>query len=112
MADKARTMAISKYYDRNGVLDCMWEKEANLLAYSIECCKMLGALVIREAYATECGVSDLLICYDGRFFAAELKARYGKPTITQLEFIKKVEAAGGHGAVIYTLRNLLELLLQ
>lgn len=112
MIDKARVAAVSKYYDRNGMLDRKWEEEASLLAHSKECCKMLGALVVREAYATERGVSDLLICYDGRFFAAELKAIDGMPSVPQLKFIEKVEAAGGHGAVVYTLRDLLMLLLQ
>lgn len=112
MNDTSRFMSISKYYDRQGMLDCRWEKEASLLDYSIECCKMLGAVPVRMAFATEKGQSDLIICHNGRFYAAELKARTGTPSAQQLKFITKVEAAGGHGAVVYTLRDLLTLLLQ
>lgn len=112
MADKKLTMMVSTYYERQGALDCKWEEEADLLANCTECCKMLGALPIRMAYTTKNGQSDLLICYEGRFYAAELKARNGTPSPQQLKFIEKVEAAGGKGAVVYTLRDLFRLLTQ
>lgn len=100
------------YYKEKCEYDYLWEREANLLNRCIECCKMLGALVIREAFATEQGNSDLIICYNGCFYAAELKDATGVPSAQQLRFIDKVINAGGRAAVVRTIEDLIELLTQ
>lgn len=103
---------VAQYYTKNGMLDRKFKEEARLLSNALECCAMLGALTVRMAFTTKNGQSDLLICYKGRFFAAELKAADGVSSELQRRFIEEVEAAGGKGAVVYTLHDLLELLMQ
>lgn len=41
------------------------------------------------------GTSDIIACYRGRFLAIECKARRGKTTPAQDEFINRVNEAGG-----------------
>ena len=71
----------------------------------------------------EAGVSDLLICLDGVFVAIEVKApdNYGNnveraetkgATDKQLLFIKKIEEAGGVGAVCASVESFLETLAR
>lgn len=47
------------------------------------------------------GVADLLICCNGHFIAAELKAPRGKPSELQIHDLNKVEASGGHALLLY-----------
>lgn len=48
----------------------------------------------------QAGVSDWLICWMGVFIALEVKSDDGDLTPLQLHFLKRVQAAGGIGAVI------------
>ena len=41
------------------------------------------------------GVSDILACYKGKFIAIEIKSEGKKPTDWQLNFITRVNNAGG-----------------
>lgn len=52
------------------------------------------------------GVSDLIICYKGRFIAIEVKIPGNKPTPFQLAFIEQVKSAGGIGEVMYSFDEL------
>lgn len=81
------------------VLTTRFATEAKLLEYSIAFLETLGATVVRQATATERGVSDLLVCYRGVFIACELKAIGGTPSPQQIKFINKVRASGGVGGV-------------
>lgn len=55
------------------------------------------------------GVSDFIICVDGIFVAAELKAAGGKASPHQKLFIKEVQRAGGIGGICYTLYDVKNL---
>jgi len=55
------------------------------------------------------GVSDFIICVDGIFVAAELKAAGGIALPHQKLFIKEIQRAGGIGGVCYTLYDVKEL---
>jgi penicillin-binding protein-related factor A (putative recombinase) len=48
-------------------------------------------------YQTQKGVSDIIVCYKGRFVAIEVKSPSRKPTPDQIQFLKEVEKAGGLG---------------
>ena len=48
------------------------------------------------------GVSDLLVCYFGMFWAIELKMDGKKPTPLQMQFTMKVDRAGGRTAIPVT----------
>ena len=67
-------------------------------------------LVVREAHGTKNGIADLLLCYRGRFVAAELKAIYGTPSINQHKFLEKVATAKGVGGICTTLQDIWDLL--
>jgi hypothetical protein len=45
------------------------------------------------------GVSDLILFNTGEFFALELKAPGGRPTIEQMEFQSSFRNAGGHAVI-------------
>ena len=56
------------------------------------------------------GVSDVLACHDGKFFALELKAEGQRPTAAQLEFIAAVNEAGGYATWAEGLTRALNIL--
>ena len=86
--------------------------EDALLAATKEMLDMLGARYVRVITATETGIADLLICYQGHFVACELKTRTGKPTTAQREFLHDIIKSGGKAAVCRTLREVLKLLIE
>lgn len=45
------------------------------------------------------GVSDLILLHRGKFFALELKAAGGRPTLEQIRFLGDVERAEGFTAM-------------
>lgn len=49
------------------------------------------------------GVSDILLCINGKFVAIELKVGKNQPTPLQYDFIERVKVAGGYTAVCWTL---------
>ena len=55
------------------------------------------------------GISDFIICVDGMFVAAELKATGGTASPHQKLFIKEIQRAGGIGGICYTLHDVKEL---
>lgn len=50
-------------------------------------------------YATS-GTPDILACINGRFIGIEAKAGNNKPTMLQINALKKIHAAGGLALVI------------
>lgn len=53
------------------------------------------------AQFTQAGIPDLLVCYKGKFIAIEVKAAGGHPSELQLYNLRKIEAAGGKGFLLY-----------
>jgi hypothetical protein len=51
------------------------------------------------------GIPDILMCVQGIFVAAELKAGNNTPSPHQRFFIKKIIDVGGIGGTCYTLRQ-------
>lgn len=47
------------------------------------------------------GIPDIIGCYNGMFFALELKAENGKPSELQLYNLDKINKAGGYGVLLY-----------
>ncbi len=46
------------------------------------------------------GIPDIICCYNGRFFAFEVKNEKGKPTGLQTSTINKIIKAGGTALVV------------
>ena len=73
----------------------MFPTEAPCLQHTIETLEMAGALVLREAFGTRAGISDVIACYIGRFIAFECKSATGEQSDQQKKFAAKVKAARG-----------------
>lgn len=58
------------------------------------------------------GVPDIIALHKGNFYAIELKAMKGRPTVPQLECIDAIRYAGGHAVVCHGLNAALETLEQ
>jgi hypothetical protein len=69
-----------------------------------------GRNVVHEGNGTKAGVPDLLILSHGRLFGLELKAGYGKPSLTQVETHNAMRAAGATIGVANTVDDALALL--
>jgi hypothetical protein len=55
------------------------------------------------------GVSDILgILADGRLLAIEVKSKTGKPSVEQIEFIKKINNSGGKAFIARSLEDVQE----
>ena len=47
------------------------------------------------------GIPDLLICCNGYFIGAELKAENGRPSALQIWNINEINKSGGFGMILY-----------
>ena len=50
---------------------------------------------------TKSGIPDLLICCNGHFIGAEIKAKNGTPSALQIRQLLKIRKAGGIGVLVY-----------
>jgi len=71
-----------------------------------------GMFVIKIVRANKQGVSDLAVCYDGKFIAIEVKAEGKKRTITRLQKFHQslVVKSGGKAFVADSLWDVMEVL--
>lgn len=111
-----REMNVHAYYlhnkDRYKKFTEAPTEEAVLLKNVKEMLDLMGALIVREAAATKRGVSDLVVCYRGRFVAIETKDDTGVPSPHQNKFILNVRNAGGVADVVTTVEQAFALLLR
>ena len=112
-----RELCVKQYYTNGGsALNAKFTEapaeEATLLRNVKELLDLLGALIVRESKATKRGVSDLIICYRGRFVAIETKDDTGVTSPHQNKFIQRVKAAGGKAAVVRTVQQAFNLLTE
>lgn len=56
------------------------------------------------------GTADIIGCYDGRFFALEVKAPGGKLTARQAAFLEEIREMGGIAAVVRSVDDAIEAL--
>lgn len=58
------------------------------------------------------GISDIIgILPDGKFLAIEVKIKPNKPSTEQLAFLETVTKSGGRAGVVYSLKDVQQLLL-
>lgn len=50
---------------------------------------------------TKEGIPDILACISGKFYAIEIKADNGRPSLMQLVTLRKIRKAGGVGILLY-----------
>ena len=90
----------------------MGAKEGKVQKKIIEYLTNVGAEVVKVERANKRGVSDLLVCYRGRFLAIEVKEP-GKPdNTTELQdiFLGRVKKAQGYSIVATSTEEVLILL--
>ncbi len=56
------------------------------------------------------GVADIILVHEGQIYVLELKAENGRPTYAQLDFIARLENAGGYGCIAHGLDRALAIL--
>lgn len=61
--------------------------------------------IIPGAYGGMKGVSDIIVCCNGRFGAIELKVGKNNPTKLQQRFLSNIESAGGLSFVCRTVEE-------
>lgn len=72
-----------------------------------------GAIVNNQTGGiySKVGVSDLIVCYKGRFIALELKVGNYQPDPLQISYLQKVRDAHGFGLLLRdSLRDLMALI--
>lgn len=71
-----------------------------------------GCYVVKVISASKSGVPDLIGCYEGRFFAIEVKTPKTRNNVSKLQEynIDKIYEAGGQAIVKYDTEELLEFL--
>lgn len=90
----------------------VYTEEAELLAHVRQFIELLpNATFVRVEAGSERGNSDCIICYRGRFIAAELKDNEGKPSAQQLDFIEGIKKSGGIAEVCRDMVDVYNLLL-
>lgn len=105
--------SVINYFKQVGVWNIQFDTEAEMLEKANGFLEMLpNTKVVRKEAGVRSGISDLLVCYHGRFVALELKDATGVPSIQQLQFIKEIQDAGGQGAVCRTLAEVYQTLLK
>lgn len=104
--DEVRTLLIKRQMKIK-----VYTKEADLLRDVTECLECLeGCCVVRQNASNRSGIPDLIVCYLGRFIAFELKDNIGKPSTLQLEWARKIQAAGGIHCVCFNTLSVIEAL--
>jgi Holliday junction resolvase len=77
-------------------------KESQLQRKIIADLKQRGAYVIKTIVSNRNGVPDLFFCYQGRFYALEVKKEDGTVTDLQRVNIEHIKKAGGSASAIFT----------
>lgn len=85
--------------------------ESNLQTKMIAYLKSQGA-VVNNIHGSEyqSSISDLIICYRGRYIALEAKGPNGSIRPGQRRRLRKVQKAGGIGEVVYGLEKVKDIL--
>lgn len=104
-----RLYATTLYLAKHHLLNKTYRTEPACLAHAEETLKLAGAVVIREAFGTRAGNSDILACFEGFFVAVECKSATGVPSEQQKQFIEDVRAAGG---VAFVARCMHDIILE
>jgi hypothetical protein len=86
------------------------QKEADITRGIRQLLLQLGAVAVKfwGGPCTARGVSDLLVCYQGRFIAIEVKRPGGRVSPEQERFLERVRAAGGIGLVAYGVDDVID----
>jgi hypothetical protein len=90
--------ALCQHLDTRGVSGLVWfaVPNGNKLGGKISAKGIAIQGSINKGIGVKAGTADLIFLHDSKFFALELKVGKNRPTEKQLEFIDRVNAAGGY----------------
>lgn len=84
-------------------------KETDITSAIKDILKQVGAFPVKIAGGPfQHGIADLLVCYDGKFVAIEVKRPNGRLTEDQEKFLHNVRAAGGIAFVAYSVDDVVK----
>ena len=86
-----------------------YDEEADLLDAVQKWCLQEGYLPLRITDFSHRGYSDLFIIVQGRLVCAELKAKTGKPSQHQLQFLKQIEKYEAIGGICKSIADVEDL---
>jgi hypothetical protein len=95
--ESAIQRAIAQHLEIRGAPNLVWfhVPQGNKLGGKISAKGIAIQGSINKGLGVKAGVSDLIFLHDAKFYALELKIDGQTPTEQQLEFIDRVNAAGG-----------------
>ena len=87
-------------------------KEQDIQKKIIAYLEELGAYVVKVVSATKAGVPDLLVCYEGKFIAIEVKTPETRNNVSALQSynLSKIENVGGYSLVAWSVEMVKEFL--
>lgn len=87
-------------------------KEQDIQKKIIDYLEELGAYVVKVVSATKAGVPDLLVCYEGKFIAIEVKTPETRNNVSALQSynLSKIENTGGYSLVAWSVEMVKEFL--
>ena len=87
-------------------------KEQDIQKKIIAYLEELGAYVVKVVSATKAGVPDLLVCYEGKFIAIEVKTPETRNNVSALQSynLSKIENASGYSLVAWSVEMVKEFL--
>lgn len=87
-------------------------KEQDIQKKIINYLEDIGAYVVKVVSATKAGVPDLLVCYEGKFIAIEVKTLETRNNVSALQSynLSKIENAGGYSLVAWSVEMVKEFL--
>ena len=66
--------------------------------------------VVKTIQCNQRGGPDLLLCYNGKFIALEVKSDTGRATKIQLAQMQRIRAAGGTAEIVRSIEDVKEIL--
>jgi hypothetical protein len=96
--ESAVQRALCQHINVRGVAGLVWfaVPNGNKLGGKISAKGIAIQGSINRGFGVKAGVADLIFLHDAKFFTLELKVGNNRPTEPQLEFIARVNAAGGY----------------
>lgn len=84
--------------------------ESDLQRRIIRALECRNAYVVNVVVAGRSGTPDLVVCFDGRFIALEVKVPHRYPTALQRVEMAMVQTAGGHAYVVRSVAEAIQAL--
>ena len=86
--------------------------ESNIQKKILRYLKDIGAYAVKTMVSSRNGTPDILCCFNGRFYAFEVKDILGKATELQGYNIRLIQKAGGRASVVRCVNDVKQILME